>query len=146
MASSHNQSITDVGLQNCPLMLEKGSYVPWSTIAINTKFLNSLQSEWNKAKRAARTHDPLALVANHYVVSSSYHTSSPYYVTYPSSVADFDVEAQSYEFQGDASTDDPTYNLTTAMMLLAKAITQEYSTPMNNHLHASSNTHNQVYV
>ncbi|GJU33354.1 hypothetical protein Tco_1176943 [Tanacetum coccineum] len=32
------------------------------------------------------------------------------------------------------------------MMLLAKAITQQYFTPTNNCLHASSNTHNQVYV
>ncbi|GJY64111.1 retrovirus-related pol polyprotein from transposon TNT 1-94 [Tanacetum coccineum] len=125
-------------------------------IANNTKFLNSLQSEWDKyvtmknvnasrAKRAARTHDPLALVANHYAAPSSSHTSSPYYVTYPPFVADFDVETQSFKFQGDASNDDPMNNLTT-MMLLAKAITQHYSTPTNNCLHASSNTHNQVYV
>ncbi|GJX92229.1 hypothetical protein Tco_0345555 [Tanacetum coccineum] len=32
------------------------------------------------------------------------------------------------------------------MMLLAKAITQHYSTPTNNHFHASLNTSNQVYV
>ncbi|GKA31021.1 hypothetical protein Tco_0717326 [Tanacetum coccineum] len=29
MASSHNQAIADVGLENHPPMLEKGSYVPW---------------------------------------------------------------------------------------------------------------------
>nr|GEU70197.1 hypothetical protein [Tanacetum cinerariifolium] len=100
----------------------------------------------SRAKRAAKTHDPLALVANHYVVPSSSHTSSPYYVTYPSFVADFDDETQSYEFQGDTSTDDPTDNLTTALMLLAKSITQHYFTPTNNRLRASSNTRNQVYV
>ncbi|GJW19958.1 hypothetical protein Tco_0027394 [Tanacetum coccineum] len=43
-----------------------------------------------KGKKAyARTHDLLALVANHYVAPSSSYTQSPYYVTYPLSVADF---------------------------------------------------------
>ncbi|GJT56833.1 hypothetical protein Tco_0991887 [Tanacetum coccineum] len=47
----------------------------------------------SRAKRAARTHDPLVLVASHYVDPSLSHTSSPYYVTYPQSVvADFDAE------------------------------------------------------
>ncbi|GJS81985.1 hypothetical protein Tco_0748526 [Tanacetum coccineum] len=31
MASSQNQSIADAGLENHPPMLEKGSYVPWSS-------------------------------------------------------------------------------------------------------------------
>nr|GEV86277.1 hypothetical protein [Tanacetum cinerariifolium] len=38
----------------------------------------------------------------------------------------------------DASHDDPMDNLTTAMVLLAKSITKNDSTPMNNHLRASS--------
>ncbi|GKE15799.1 hypothetical protein Tco_1423376, partial [Tanacetum coccineum] len=89
-------------------------------VSINTKFLNSLQSEWSKyvtltrqnidlsdveydslydtllqfephvqaskAKRAARNHDPLALIAH---ASPSYsHSPQPYYVTHPSSVVD----------------------------------------------------------
>ncbi|GJZ74464.1 hypothetical protein Tco_0638610 [Tanacetum coccineum] len=70
-----------------------------------------------KAKRAARTHDLLALVANHYVVPSSSRTSPAYYVTHPSSVNDFDGDNQLYEFQGDAGSDDETDNLITSMML-----------------------------
>ncbi|GJS93344.1 hypothetical protein Tco_0800312 [Tanacetum coccineum] len=31
MASSHNQAIVDAGSENHPPMLEKGSYVPWSS-------------------------------------------------------------------------------------------------------------------
>ncbi|GJY24342.1 hypothetical protein Tco_0398000 [Tanacetum coccineum] len=50
------------------------------------------------------------------------------------------------QFQGDASNDDLIDSLTITMMLLAKAITQHYSTPTNNHLHSSLNTRNQVYV
>ncbi|GJV42396.1 hypothetical protein Tco_1420836 [Tanacetum coccineum] len=86
----------------------------------------------SRAKRAATTHDPLALVANHYVTPFSSHTRSPYYVTYPPSVSDFDAETQSFEFQGDATNDDLTDNLTTTMMLLAKEFTQHYSIPTNN--------------
>ncbi|GJS45887.1 hypothetical protein Tco_0596008 [Tanacetum coccineum] len=149
-------------------------------IGINTKFLNSLQPVWSKyvtivrqdknlhgidydqlydylkqnennvnasrAKRAAKTHDPLALVVNRYVVSSPSPTSLAYYVTHFSSVNDFYGDTQSYEFQGDAGTDDPIDTLTTTMMLLAKAITQHYSTLTNNRFRASSNTRNQEYV
>ncbi|GJU75360.1 hypothetical protein Tco_1272430 [Tanacetum coccineum] len=93
------------------------------TVTINTKFLNSLQSEWlkyvtqiclakqltvdsfddlldylqqfeklvnvSRAKKLEKSHDPLALVAH--TGSSSRQTSS-YYVTYPTSVVDYDDE------------------------------------------------------
>ncbi|GJZ84589.1 hypothetical protein Tco_0649928 [Tanacetum coccineum] len=58
-------------------------------------------------KRAAKTHDPLALIANHYVAPSLSHTQSPYYVTYPPSVADYDAKSQSFEIQGAATNDVP---------------------------------------
>ncbi|GKD43347.1 integrase, catalytic region, zinc finger, CCHC-type containing protein [Tanacetum coccineum] len=121
-------------------------------ISINTKFLNSLQSEWSKyvtmtrrnaniksiefdhffdslsqyephviaskAKKAARNHDPLALFPHSNVHSSHSH------------------------IQEDAQEDKPTI----AMMLLARAITQCYSTPTNNCLRTSSNTRNQAVI
>ncbi|GJV74601.1 hypothetical protein Tco_1506185 [Tanacetum coccineum] len=93
------------------------------TVTINTKFLNSLQSEWlkyvtqiclakqltvdsfddlldylqqfeklvnvSRAKKLEKSHDPLALVAH--TGSSSRQTSS-YYVTYPTSVVDYDID------------------------------------------------------
>nr|GEW45635.1 hypothetical protein [Tanacetum cinerariifolium] len=46
------------------------------------------------------------------------------------------------ELQGDAQED----KLTTAMVLLARAITQKFSTPTNNRLHTSSNTRNQAVI
>ncbi|GKB07448.1 hypothetical protein Tco_0835732 [Tanacetum coccineum] len=73
------------------------------------------------AKKEARNHDPLALVAHSNVHSSHSHAR---------------------EIQGDAQKD----KLTTAMMLLARAITQHYSTPNSNHLHTSSNTRNQAVI
>ncbi|GKC64371.1 hypothetical protein Tco_1096969, partial [Tanacetum coccineum] len=72
------------------------------------------------AKRAARTQDPLTLVANTYTSSSSYRSQPTYYVTHPPSVNDFDGDNQSFEYQGDGNTNDLTDNLTTSMMLLAR--------------------------
>ncbi|GJV53425.1 hypothetical protein Tco_1449166 [Tanacetum coccineum] len=70
------------------------------------------------------------------------HTlSSPYYVTYPSSVADYEDEYQG-KLQGDSQED----KLINAMMLLARAITQKFSTPTNNRLRTSSNTRNQAVI
>ncbi|GJR32288.1 hypothetical protein Tco_1108520 [Tanacetum coccineum] len=74
-------------------------------------------------------------------ISSYSRSPQPYYVTHPSSVIDNDDDYQG-EIQGDAQED----KLTTAMMLLARAITQCYSTPTNNHLRTSSNTRNQAVI
>ncbi|GKD41432.1 hypothetical protein Tco_1261639, partial [Tanacetum coccineum] len=92
----------------------------------------------SRVKKLEKSHDPLALIAH--TGLSSRNTSS-YCVTHPSSVVDYDEE---YE-QGDVHNnyEDP---LTSAMMLLAKAITQNFSNPTNNRLRALSNTRNQVVV
>ncbi|GJV26990.1 putative reverse transcriptase domain-containing protein [Tanacetum coccineum] len=142
------------------------------TVIINTKFLNSLQPEWlkyvtqvrlakqltmdsfddlfdylqqfeklvnaSRAKKLEKSHDPLALVAN--TGSSSRQTSS-YYVTHPKSVVDYDDEYQQDDVHN--NSEDP---LVSAMLLLAKAITQNFSNPTNNHLCASSNTRNQAII
>ncbi|GKE08180.1 hypothetical protein Tco_1411731 [Tanacetum coccineum] len=100
----------------------------------------------SKAKKTTKNHDPLALIAHSKASSSqSYANSSyspqPYYVTHPSSVFDYDDEYQR-ELQGGSQEE----KLTTAMMLLARAITQNFSTPTNNRLRSSSNIRNQVVV
>ncbi|GKC28930.1 integrase, catalytic region, zinc finger, CCHC-type containing protein [Tanacetum coccineum] len=63
------------------------------------------------------------------------------YVTSFQSVIDNDDDYQG-KIQGEAQKD----KLTTAMILLARAITQCYSTPTNNRLRSSSNTRNQAVV
>ncbi|GKC30134.1 retrovirus-related pol polyprotein from transposon TNT 1-94 [Tanacetum coccineum] len=142
------------------------------TVTINTKFLNSLQLEWlkyvtqvrlakrltvdsfddlfdylqqfeklvnaSRAKKLEKSHDPLALVAQ--TGSSSRQTSS-YYVTHPTSVVDYDDEYQQDDVHN--NSEDP---LVSAMLLLAKAITQNFSNPTNNRLRASSNTRNQAII
>ncbi|GJU64464.1 hypothetical protein Tco_1246299 [Tanacetum coccineum] len=75
----------------------------------------------SRAKRAAKTHDPLALVANTYASSSSSRSPPAYYVTHPPLEIDYDDD-----YQGEAICDDQEDSLTTAMMLLACAITQRY--------------------
>ncbi|GJZ33646.1 hypothetical protein Tco_0579082 [Tanacetum coccineum] len=100
----------------------------------------------SKARKDAKNHHPLALLAHSNASSSQSHANSsyspqPYYVTHPSSVVDYDDEYQG-ELQGDSQED----KLTTAMMLLAQAITQKFSTPTNNRLRTSSNTRNQAVI
>ncbi|GJR47754.1 retrovirus-related pol polyprotein from transposon TNT 1-94 [Tanacetum coccineum] len=141
-------------------------------VTINTKFLNSLQPEWlkyvthvrlakqltmdsfddlfdylqqfeklvnaSRAKKLEKSHDPLTLVAN--TGSSSRQTSS-YYVTHPTSVVDYDDEYQQDDVHN--NSEDP---LVSAMLLLVKAITQNFSNPTNNRLRASSNTRNQAII
>ncbi|GJS03774.1 retrovirus-related pol polyprotein from transposon TNT 1-94 [Tanacetum coccineum] len=70
----------------------------------------------SRAKKAAKNHDPLALIAHSNVSSSHSHANSsystqPYYVTHPPSVVNYDDEYQG-ELQGDSQED----KLTTAMM------------------------------
>ncbi|GJU96992.1 hypothetical protein Tco_1326263 [Tanacetum coccineum] len=98
-------------------------------VSINTKFLNCLQPEWSK------------YVTMSHASSSYLNSPQPYYVTHPSSVVDYEEDYQE-ELQGDSQED----NLTTAIMLLARAITQKFSTPTNNRLRTSSNTRNQAMI
>ncbi|GKB04064.1 retrovirus-related pol polyprotein from transposon TNT 1-94 [Tanacetum coccineum] len=70
--------------------------------------------------------------------NSSY--SQKYYVILQS-VVDYEDEYQE-DLQGDSQED----KLTTTMMLLARAITQKFSTPTNNHLRTLSNTRNQAMI
>nr|GEX34888.1 hypothetical protein [Tanacetum cinerariifolium] len=98
------------------------------------------------AKKAAKNHDPLSLLAYSNASLLQSHANSsylpqPYYVTHPSSVVDYEDEYQG-ELKGDSQKD----KLTTTMMLLAQAITQKFTTPTNNCLRTSSNTRNQAVI
>nr|GEX30076.1 retrovirus-related Pol polyprotein from transposon TNT 1-94 [Tanacetum cinerariifolium] len=97
------------------------------------KFVNT-----SRAKKIEKFHDLLALVAH---MSSSSKNTSSYYVTHPTSVVDYDDEYQQDDIQ--TNSKDP---LTSAMLLLARAITQNFSNPTNNRLHTSSNTRNQAII
>ncbi|GKF03985.1 hypothetical protein Tco_0034653, partial [Tanacetum coccineum] len=146
--------------------------IKFPLVTVNTKFLNCLQPEWikyvtnvqlvkrltedtyddlfdylyqyeklvnaSRAKKLEKSHDSLALVAH---MGSSSKTPSSYYVTHPSSVVDYDDD-----YQGDALQNNSEDLLTSAMMLLARVITQCYSNPTNKRLHTSSNTINPTII
>ncbi|GJU00672.1 hypothetical protein Tco_1111010 [Tanacetum coccineum] len=77
------------------------------SVSTNTKFLNFLQPEWSKYVTMSHA-------------SPSYSNSpQPYYVTHPSSVVDYEED-----YQGELHRDSQEDKLTTAMMILARAITQ----------------------
>nr|GFA56156.1 hypothetical protein [Tanacetum cinerariifolium] len=79
-----------------------------------TTLVNIMDS--SKEKKAAKNHDPLALIAHlnastSHSYANSLYSLQPYYVTHPPSVVDYDDEYQG-ELQGDPQED----KLTTAMM------------------------------
>nr|GEU59040.1 hypothetical protein [Tanacetum cinerariifolium] len=79
----------------------------------------------SKAKKDAKNHDPLALLAHSNASSSQSHANSsyssqPYYVKHPSLVGDYKDE-----YQGDLRGDSQEDKLTIAMMLLSRVITQK---------------------
>ncbi|GJT40265.1 hypothetical protein Tco_0940130 [Tanacetum coccineum] len=122
----------------------------WETVSYDMLYDSLVQFEphvlASKENKAANNHDPLALIAHSNASSSQSHTNSsyspqPYYVTYPSSVVDYEDE-----YQGELQRDSQEDKLTTTMMLLARAITQKFSTPTNNRLRTSSNTRNQAVI
>ncbi|GJW31357.1 hypothetical protein Tco_0051389 [Tanacetum coccineum] len=92
----------------------------------------------SRAKKLEKSHDPFALVAH--TGSSSRNTSS-YYVTHPMSVVDYEDEYQQDDVY--TNSEDP---LTSAMLLLALAITQNFSTLTNNHHRTSPNTRSQAII
>nr|GEZ77314.1 hypothetical protein [Tanacetum cinerariifolium] len=92
----------------------------------------------SRAKKLEKSHDPLALVAH--TGSYSRNTSS-YYVTHPTSVVDYDDEYQQEDIQNNYED-----SLTSAMLLLARAITQYFSNPTNSRLRTSSNTRNRKII
>ncbi|GKB92772.1 retrovirus-related pol polyprotein from transposon TNT 1-94 [Tanacetum coccineum] len=81
----------------------------------------------SRAKKLEKLHDPLALVQ--WIKNKA------------KTVVDYDDDYQGDTVQN--NSDDP---LTSTMILLARAITRNFSNPTNNRLHTSSNTRNQAIV
>ncbi|GJZ28693.1 integrase, catalytic region, zinc finger, CCHC-type containing protein [Tanacetum coccineum] len=88
----------------------------------------------------AEPGEALVSVYNPHTGSSSRNTSS-YYVTHPTFVVDYEDEYQQDDVH--TNSEDP---LASAMLLLARAITQKFSNPTNNRLRTSSNTRNQAII
>ncbi|GJW60190.1 retrovirus-related pol polyprotein from transposon TNT 1-94 [Tanacetum coccineum] len=107
------------------------------TVSINTKFLNSLQPEWLKYVTQVRLAKKLTV--------DSFDDLSQFEKLVNAS------RSKKLEKSHDPLALDDVHNhsedpLASTMLLLAKAITQNFSNPTNNRLRASSNTRNQAVV
>ncbi|GJW31551.1 hypothetical protein Tco_0051583 [Tanacetum coccineum] len=106
MSNTHQQSLADVSSETRPPMLKRVDSFDdvFDYLQQFEKLVNA-----SRAKKLEKSHDSLQLVAH---TGSSSKTTTPYYITHPSSVVDYDDD-----YQGDAvqnNSDDP---LTSAMIL-----------------------------
>ncbi|GJU88502.1 retrovirus-related pol polyprotein from transposon TNT 1-94 [Tanacetum coccineum] len=84
------------------------------------QFEKLVNASW--VKKLEKSHDPLALVAH---TGSSFRNTSSYYVTHPTSMVDYDDEYQQDDVQTNSEIS------SSAMLLLARAITQNFSNLTN---------------
>nr|GEV58553.1 integrase, catalytic region, zinc finger, CCHC-type, peptidase aspartic, catalytic [Tanacetum cinerariifolium] len=134
-SKTYQQSLADVGSETRPPMLERVD-----TFEDLFYYLHQFKKLVNtsSAKKLEKSHDPLALVAH---TGSSFRNTSSYYVTHPTSIVDYDDE-----YQQDAIQTNPEDPLASAMLLLARAITQNFFNPTNNRLRTLSNTRLQAII
>ncbi|GJX30504.1 hypothetical protein Tco_0238583 [Tanacetum coccineum] len=143
-----------------PPMLEKGSYVPW--VSRFMRFLDNKQEEGERMQHSIgvgpyerkmiqnphKPDDPTAKIieplsemteSNKKQYFSDIRVINFFFKEYPMiSIILSMVKENLYLLVED--------KLIAAMMLLAREITQHYSTPTNNHLRTSSNTRNQAVI
>ncbi|GJV94720.1 hypothetical protein Tco_1546297 [Tanacetum coccineum] len=113
----------------------------WKRVELNTKFLNSLQPEWLKYVTQVRLAKRLTV--------DSFDDLFDYLQQFKNLVNA--SRAKKLEKSHDPlALDDVQTNskdpLASAMLLLARAITQNFSNPTNNRLRTSSNTRNQAII
>ncbi|GJT39881.1 hypothetical protein Tco_0939746 [Tanacetum coccineum] len=148
--NEYNQFVTEPGealisVYNrfAPLMndLERNN-MNFPTVTINTKLLNSLQPEWLKYVTQVR-------LAKRFTVDS-FDDLFDYLQQFEKLVNTSRAKKLEKSHDPLALQDDVHNNsedpLVSAMLLLAKAITQNFSNPTNNCLCASSNTRNQAII
>ncbi|GJS90116.1 integrase, catalytic region, zinc finger, CCHC-type containing protein [Tanacetum coccineum] len=119
-------------------------------------FLKYNQNEVDdlRAERLAKTHDPLALMANsnnpfNYLVFHPYRPSSSTYMQQPQPNNNYNPQPsfnQNYMQQSMPNLEDiidPTTAMNMTLVLMAKAFKLNYSTPTNNNHRISSNPRNR---
>nr|GEW72267.1 hypothetical protein [Tanacetum cinerariifolium] len=118
--------------------LKRNKHFP-EKIASNLKFLNNLRPEWSrhkevdelKAKRLAKSQDPLALMAssnNPYAFSAPHQDQPSYNQNY-----------MQQPMPNPEDITDPTTAMNMALALMVKAFKLNYSTPTNNNQRISLN-------
>nr|GEW76050.1 hypothetical protein [Tanacetum cinerariifolium] len=133
---------SDIGIQK---KKAKNKHFP-EKIASNLKFLNNLQPEWSqhynqkevdevKAKRLAKTQDPLAFMAN---------SNNPYAFLAPhQDQPSFNQNYMQQTMPNPEDITDPITTMNMALALMAKALKLNYSSPTNNNQRISSNPRNR---
>ncbi|GJZ62290.1 hypothetical protein Tco_0618427 [Tanacetum coccineum] len=110
--------------------------ITFPTVTTNTKFLNSLQPEWLKYVTQVRLAKQLTV--------DLFDDLFYYFQQFEKLVNA--LRAKKLETLKDDVHNNSEDPLVFAMLLLAKAITQNFSNLTNNRLHASSNTINQAII
>ncbi|GJY11283.1 retrovirus-related pol polyprotein from transposon TNT 1-94 [Tanacetum coccineum] len=166
MSNSNQQTLANSRAIERPPMLEKGNYIPWESRF--RRFLdNNLEDRermWNSIQNGPYKRPMIPNPDNDHQtilkpLSKMTEGNKKQYIA--------DVKVMSYllqailndiynsvdafvdyedEYQGELQGDSQEDKRTTAMMLLARAITQKFFTPINNRLRTSSNTRNQAVV
>ncbi|GKC73119.1 hypothetical protein Tco_1119002 [Tanacetum coccineum] len=109
------------------------------TVSVNTKFLNSLQPEW--LKYVTQVCLAKKLTVDSFDDLFDYLSQLRNWLVLKGKELIYDEEYEVSDVHN--HSEDP---LASAMLLLAKAITQNFSNPTNNRLRASSNTKNQAVI
>ncbi|GJT49941.1 retrovirus-related pol polyprotein from transposon TNT 1-94 [Tanacetum coccineum] len=159
-SKTYQQSLADAGSENRPPMLERGlsiqvarsrrifkamTYLPmmqkWNSLEYDSSFL-FLNEILNSVDSLAEVRKVIMILCSSRS-QGSFFKKYPhfFYVTHPQSVVDYDEEYEQDDVHN--HSEDP---LASAILLLAKAITQNFSNPINNRLRASSNTRNQAVI
>ncbi|GJW18697.1 zinc finger, CCHC-type containing protein [Tanacetum coccineum] len=155
-SSAHQQSLADAGSETRPPMLKRRSYIPWASrfksylnqkretrkflnhsIDVGLYELKMIQPDINQDTRLETEDDLTGDALKQY--EADIKAMNLILISIPNDIYN---SMDSW----DTFQNDPEDYLTSAMMLLARAITHCYSTPTNNQLRSSSNTRNQAIV
>ncbi|GKF16167.1 hypothetical protein Tco_0061085, partial [Tanacetum coccineum] len=114
----------------------------WKRVELNTKFMNSLQPKWLKCGTQVRLAKRLTVDSFDDLFDYLHQFEK---LVNASRAKKLEKSHDPLALQDDVQTnsEDP---LTSGMLLLARAITQNFSNPTNNHLRTSSNTRNQAII
>ncbi|GJT85510.1 hypothetical protein Tco_1067227 [Tanacetum coccineum] len=133
----YQQSLADAGSKTRPPMLKRDSYIPWAS-----RFRRYLNRKRDNRKWLLKALNEGPYVFKNFIPGGS---TIPRFQT----IKDLDGEDLSLhdvEMEQDDVHNNSEDPLVSAMLLLAKAITQNFSNPTNNRLRASSNTRNQAII
>ncbi|GJR35904.1 retrovirus-related pol polyprotein from transposon TNT 1-94 [Tanacetum coccineum] len=123
-SKTYQQFLANAGSENRPPMLERGSYIPWAS-----RFRRYLNRKRDNRKWLLKALDEGPYEFKNFLPEGP---DNPY-----------DANLEDLEMMFNNNSEDP---LVSAMLFLAKAITQNFSHPTINRLRASSNTKNQAII